>query len=330
MKFISKARVWVGAVVAMAASQPAYATDATVAAGFPDKAMRMVVPFAPGGMTDLLGRLAADQLSNLYEQPVVVENRAGASGHVGAHQVAKATADGYTMLLGTIGVHAAYSSYSKLSYSPSKDLQPVTVLGTSPNIVLVPVNSRFKTFGELLAHEKEHPGELNYATAGPGSSVHMVTALYEQLSGSKLTYVPYKGSGPALIDMIGQRVDVMFDNLPTGYPHVQSGKLRILAITSKNRHPLIPDVPSIAESGIPAYDAESWFTVAMGSRVPQPIIDKVSADLRKVMSTPEMKSKLLDMGITLVANTPAEARSLFASETEKWSKVIQSSGIKLD
>lgn len=330
MNILSKARFYLGGVAAMLALQgPSIATTPDLA-DFPRKPMRMVVPFAPGGMTDLLGRIAADELSKLYGQAVVVENRPGASGHVGAHQVAKADPDGYTMLLGTIGIHAAYKSYSKLSYEPEKDLQPLMVLGSSPNIVLVPTNSRFKTFDEVLAYEKASPGELNYATAGPGSSVHMVTALYEQLTDAKLNYISYKGSGPALVDLIAERVDVMFDNLPTGYPHVQSGRLRILAISSKNRHPLIPDVPAIAESGIPEYDAESWFSVAMGSGVPKPIVDKVSADLRSVMSSPQAKAKLLDLGITLVASTPEEARDIFTSETEKWTKVIESANIKLD
>ncbi|NYT57545.1 tripartite tricarboxylate transporter substrate binding protein [Alcaligenaceae bacterium] len=330
MKPLFRARIWASSIVAILALQGSCVASQTDLNDYPNQPIHMVVPFAPGGITDLLGRLVADQLGTLYTQPVVVENRPGASGHVGANLVSKTEADGYTMLLGTIGIHAAYSSYSKLSYDPVKDLQPAMVLGASPNIVLVPANSRFKTFEELLAYEKAHPGELNYATAGPGSSVHMVTALYEQLIGSKLTYVPYKGSGPALIDMIGERVDVMFDNLPTGYPHVKSGKLRMLAITSKDRHPLIPDTPTIAESGVPGYDAGSWFSVAMDSEVSPAIVNKLSGDIRTVMSTPEMKERLLDMGITLIASTPEEARSTFVSETEKWSKVIESSGIKLD
>ncbi|MCC2596848.1 tripartite tricarboxylate transporter substrate binding protein [Pusillimonas sp. MFBS29] len=330
MKRTLNPRAWLGGVAAMLALHGSCAAATADISDYPNQPIRMVVPFSPGGITDLLGRLVADELSQLYEQPVVVENRPGASGHVGANLAAKAEPDGYTLLLGTIGIHAAYSIYSKLAYNPSTDLQPAMVLGASPNIVLVPASSRFKTFGELLDYEKKHPGKLNYATAGPGSSVHMVTALYEQMIDTKLTYVPYKGSGPALIDIIGERVDVMFDNLPTGYPHVQSGKLRMLAITSKDRQPLLPDTPTIAESGIPGYEAGSWFSVALGSDVPEAIVDKISADVRKVMSTPEMQIKLQDMGITLIANTPDEARSMFVSETEKWGKVIESSEIRLD
>ncbi|MGB3287834.1 MAG: tripartite tricarboxylate transporter substrate binding protein [Burkholderiaceae bacterium] len=330
MEITFKAKLCISALTTTLALLSTPAAGSTDPASYPSKPIRMVVPQPPGGITDLLGRITAEELGKKYGQPLVVENRVGASGHIGAQQVAKGEPDGYTMLLGTIGIHAAYKVYSKLSYDPAKDLQPVTVLGASPNIVVVPANSRFKSFEEVLAYEKAHPGQLNYGTAGPGSSVHMVTALYEQFCGSKLSYVPYKGSGPALIDLIAGRVDVMFDNLPSGYPHVKSGKLRILAITSKDRHPLIPDVPTIAESGLPGYDAGSWFTVAMARDVPKPLIDKVNADLRSVMSTPQIRAKLLDLGITLVANTPEEASSMFVSETKKWTKVIEASNIKLD
>ena len=305
--------------------QAAFADDS-----YPSRQVRMVVPFPPGGSVDYIARIVIPEFAKKLGANVFIENKGGASGAIGTADVARADPDGYTMLLGTIGIHAAYKIYSKLSYEPEKDLQAVTVLGASPNIVLVPADSRFKSFQDVLAYEKSHPGELNYATAGPGSSVHMVTALYEQLSGSKLSYIAYKGSGPALVDLIAGRVDVMFDNLPTGYPHVKSGKLRILAITSKNRHPLIPQVPTIAESGIPGYDAESWFSVAMDKDVPKPIVEKVSADLRSLMSTPQMRAKLLDLGVTLVANTPQQASDMFISETEKWTKVIESSNIKLD
>jgi tripartite-type tricarboxylate transporter receptor subunit TctC len=291
---------------------------------------RLIVPFAPSGITDLLGRIVADELAKLYGNPVVVENRAGASGHIGAQAVSKAAPDGCTLLVGTIGIHAAHKAYKKLSYDPQKELQPVTIIGESPNLVLVPENSQFNTIEEFLAFEKAHPNTLNYAMAGLGSSTHMVVALYEQLYKTKVNYVPYKGSGPALIDLIAGRVDVMFDNMPTGYPHVKSQRLKPLAITSRERHPILPNIPTLAESGIPGYEGTSWFTVSVHADVPAEKVEKLNKDLRTVLSKPEVKDKLGELGVSIVANTHKQAQAFVESETEKWTKVIEDSGLKLD
>ena len=330
MPSLTRACAWAGALVTALAWQAAAAANTAPAPSYPTRPVHLIVPFAPGGVTDLLGRLVGEQLAAAYGQPVVIENRPGASGHVGGQWVAKSAPDGYTLLLGTIGIHAAYRSYTKLAYDPAGELQPISVLAESPNVVLVPTSSPFKTFGQLLAHEKSHPGTLNYATAGPGSSVHMVTALYEKMIGAKLNYIPYKGSGPAMIDLIGGRVDVMFENFPTGYPHLQGGKVRALAVTGKDRNPLLPDVPTVAEAGVPGYDAQSWFTLATGSGVPAAIVDKLSRDLHRIMAVAEMRTKLNDLGMTMVMDTPEQARQVFASETAKWTKAIEASGIKLD
>lgn len=330
MNHLTRARKWVGGIAAILVLQSAAAAASPTTTDYPDKPIHLIVPFAPGGMTDLLGRLVGEQLGAAYGQPLVVENRPGASGHVGAQLAARSAPDGYTLLLGTIGIHAAYRSYTKLPYDPAKDLQPIVVLAESPNIVLVPAGSPFKTFAQLLAHEKSHPGTLNYATAGPGSSVHMVTALYEKMIDGKLNYIPYKGSGPAMVDLIGGRVDVMFENLPTGLPHLNAGKVRALAITSSQRSALLPDIPTIVEQGIPGYEAQSWFTLATNSEVPAAIVDKLSDDLHRIMETPEIRTKLNGMGVTMVMDTPAQARQFFASETAKWTEVIEASGIKLD
>ena len=331
MKRINSQRRLVTAAMAALALQfgAGLAPANAQAAEYPQKAIQLVVPFAPGGITDLLGRLLAERMETLYPQPIVVENRPGASGHIGASLVAKAQ-DPHMLLVGTIGIHAAYSAYSKLPYDPAAELQPIMILSESPNVVLVPVNSPFKTFEELLAFQKANPGKLNYATAGPGSSTHMVIALFEQQIGTQITYVPYKGSGPALIDLIGGQVDVMFDNLPTGLPHVQGGKLRALAVTSPQRDPLLPDVPTVAESGVPGYAGQSWFTLAAGNTVDPAIVDKLSADVREALQSDEMKQRFSKLGMTIVASTPQQARERFDSETRKWSEVIRQSGIKLD
>lgn len=330
MTIFVKARTWTLIAASAFALTAGTAAAATDVADFPEKPIRMVVPFAPGGITDLLGRTIADELGKHYGQPVVVENRPGASGHIGAQMVSKAPADGYTLLVGTIGIHAAYSAYSKLGYEPQNALQPVTIIGDSPNIVLVPTESPFQTIDDFLKFEKENQGKLNYATAGPGSSTHMVIALYENMFDTRVSYVPYNGSGPALIDLIAGRVDVMFDNMPTGYPHVVSGRLRPLAITSKTRNPILPDVPTLDEAGVTGYEGTSWFTVAVGSDVPEAIVDKLNDGISTVLAQQNVQDRLGELGLSIIASSPAEAREFFVTETDKWTRVIEASGIKLD
>lgn len=306
------------------------AASVAAAQDYPNRPIRLVVPFPPGGATDILGRLVAERLGADYKQAVVVENRPGASGHVGAQQVAKSPGDGYTLLAGTIGIHAAYASYRKLGYDPAAELQPILVIGESPNIVTVPAASPYKTFGDFLADAKANPAKINYASAGPGSSIHMVTALFELQSGARLTHVPYKGSGPALVDLIGGQIQVMFENFSSGMPHVRSGKLRVLAVTTAKRDPKLPDVPTIAEAGVPGYSATSWFTFAAPRAVPAELIEKLNRDAQRALSTPESAARLDALGVTFTPNTPAEAAAFFKSETAKWNRVIEAANIRLD
>lgn len=312
------------AAVSMVAGSPALAQD------YPSKPIKLVVPNPPGGVTDLLGRIVSERLGALYGQPVVVESRAGASGHLGAQQVAKSPPDGYTLLLGTIGIHAAYASYRKLGYDPATELVPVTVLAESPNVVVVPAASPLQRFDDLLKQAKADPASLNYATAGAGSSVHMVTALFETVSGAKVNYVPYKGSGPAMVDLIGGQVQVMFENLPSAMSFIESGRVRALAVTGARRDPRLPNVPTIAESGLPDYAAESWFTVAVPRGTPQPIVEKLARDLKQVLATPEVRTQLHKLGATLVLRAPADSQRFIAAETTKWLRVIQATKLQLD
>ncbi len=314
-----------GAVLASAMlAVSAFAQD------YPSKPIRIVAPFAPGGAVDILARLIAERLGPLYGHSIIVENRPGASGHVGAQLVAKSTGDGYTLMVGTIGIHAAYKSYSKLTYDPTKELQPIMVIGESPNIVVVPANSSAKTFTEFLAHAKANPGKVNYASAGPGSSIHMVTALFELASGARMNHVPYKGSGPALIDLISGQVDVMFDNMSSGMPHVQGGKLRVLAVTGPKRDPRLPDVPTIAEAGVPGYAGTSWFTLAAPASMPAALVERINRDVQKVLSSPEVIARYNQLGINYSPNTAAEAAAYFRSETLKWNRVIEAAKLQLD
>ena len=297
---------------------------------YPNRPVRIVVPLAPGGASDILGRLVAERLGALYKQSFIVENRPGASGHLGAQQVAKSPGDGYTLMIGTIGIHAAYASYSKLGYDPAAELQPIMVLGESPNIVAVPASSPYRTFGDFLADAKANPGKINYGSAGPGSSIHMVTALFEVMSGARLSHVPYKGSGPALVDLMSGQIQVMFENFSSGKPQVRSGRLRVLAVTIDKRDPRIPDVPTIAESGVPGYAGSSWFTFAAPRSLPKDLVEKLNRDLTGALQAPDVVSRLDSLGVTFTPNSPAQAEAYFKSETVKWNRVIQATNLKLD
>ena len=308
----------------------ALACGPAAAQAYPSRPVRLVVPFAPAGIADILGRLVAEPLSQLWGQQVVVDNRAGASGHIGAQQVAQAAGDGYTLAVGTIGIHAAHASYRKLAYKPAEELRPITILAEAANVVLVPAASPYKTFADFLADAKANPGRVAYGSAGPGSSVHMVTALFELMSGARLNHVPYKGSGPALVDLIGGQIQVMFENIGSGMVHIKSGKLRALAVTGAMREPTLPDVPTVAEAGVPGYAATSWWTVAAPRSAPTALVDRIQQDLKRVLATPAMQARLDAIGVRAVVNPPAEAEAFFASETVKWNRVIEAAKLQLD
>ncbi|MBC7664558.1 MAG: tripartite tricarboxylate transporter substrate binding protein [Caulobacter sp.] len=303
---------------------PAFGQD------YPGRPVRLVVPFAPAGAADILGRILAERMSPLLGQTMVVDNKPGASGHLGAQLVAKSPGDGYTLLVGTIGIHAAYSSYRKLGYDPATELQPIMLLGESPNLVLVPADSRYRALKDLIADARANPGKVNYATAGPGSSVHMVTALFELAAGARMNHVPYKGSGPALIDLIGGQVDVMFDNMSSGLPHVERGKLRVLAVTGPAREKRLPNVPTVAEAGVPGYSGTSWFTLAAPASMPAALVARLSREAHRALASPEAASRLEKLGIAFTPNTPEQAAAYFRSETVKWNRVIEAAKLQLD
>jgi tripartite-type tricarboxylate transporter receptor subunit TctC len=305
-------------------------TGTVMAQDYPNKPIRLVAPFAPGGAVDILARIIGERLSTQYSHNVIVDNKPGASGHLGAQIVAKSPGDGYTLMVGTIGIHAAYASYTKLTYSPAKELKPIMIIGEAPNVVLVPANSRYKTFADFLADAKANPGKVSYASAGPGSSVHMVTALFELASGARLNHVAYRGSGPALIDLISGQVDVMFDNMSSGMPHVQSGRLRVLAVTGSKRDLRLPDVPTISEAGVPGYSGTSWFTLAAPASMPAALVEKLNKDVQRVLASPEVVARYDKLGMNYTPNSPVEAATFFKSETIKWNRVIEAAKIQLD
>ena len=300
------------------------------AQAWPSKPIRIIVPFAPGGTADVMGRLVAQRLGPLYPQQFVVETRPGSGGHIGAEATAKAAPDGHTIVIGTIGIHAAYGVYSKLNYDPSKDLQPVILLGELPCVLVVNPNVPVRTVGEFLALAKAKPGEINFGSAGTGTSTHMTGALFALAAGVDLTHVPYKGSSQALTDLLGGQIQAMFENLPTLPPHIAAGKLRALGVTSKTRAAALPDVPTVAESGVPGYESTAWFTVAAPAKVPAEIIRKLNADINAFIHAPDLQPRLKEIGVTPVGGSPEAAAKYFAAETEKWNGVIRAARIKAD
>ena len=297
---------------------------------YPVKPIRIVAPFAPGGAVDLLARILAERLGALYGQNIIVDNKPGASGHLGAQFVAKAPADGYTLMVGTIGIHAAYASYSKLNYKPADELQPIMVIGESPNVVVVPAQSKYKNFADFLAEARTQAAKINYASAGPGSSVHMVTELFQLATGQRMNHVPYRGSGPALVDLMAGQVDVMFDNISSAMPHIQSGKLRVLAVTGPKRDPRLPEVPTIAESGVSGYSGTSWFTLAAPAGLQMPLVEKLNRDVQRILANPEVRSRYNQLGIEYEPNSPAQAKAFFVTEPHKWNRVIEAAKLQLD
>ena len=309
----------ISASVAGAAPVAAIAQD-----GFPQpgRQLRIIVPFTAGGSSDVQARMLADRLSRLWGQPVVVENKPGAGGHLGGRYVADQPADGYTLMVGSIGLHAAYGVYSKLAYDPARDLRVVTVLAEMPHVVVATPSLPASNLAELTALAKKAPGTVNFGSAGVGSSVHMMGELYKLQAGAPIVHVPYRGSSAALNDLLGGQIQLMFENPPTVLSHIRGGKLKALAVTGSQRLAALPDVPTAAESGLKDYVATSWTTVAVSSKVPEAIVKKLNDDIRKVVATPEFRKGLQEQGMSAVANSLPEAQSFVAREKQRWDRVI--------
>lgn len=292
--------------------------------GFPQpgRQMRIIVPFTAGGSSDVQARMLADRLSRLWGQPVVVENKPGAGGHLGGRYVADQPADGYTLMVGSIGLHAAYGVYGKLAYDPARDLRVVTVLAEMPHVVVATPSLAASNMAELTALAKKAPGTVNFGSAGVGSSVHMMGELYKLQAGAPIVHVPYRGSSAALNDLLGGQIQLMFENPPTVLSHIRGGKLKALAVTGSQRLAALPDVPTAAESGLKDYVATSWTTVAVSSKVPEAIVKKLNDDIRKVVATPEFRKGLQEQGMSAVANSLPEAQSFVAREKQRWDRVI--------
>ena len=303
---------------------------AAQAGGFPDKAIRIVVPFPPGGATDAAARLVAVKMSEHWGQPVVVDNRAGAGGNVGSDLVAKAPADGYTLVMGVTGSHAINTSlYSRMPYDPVADFVAISQVAVVPNVLVVHPSVPAKNLAELVALAKKEPGKLNYASLGNGTAAHLGMEMLKAEAGVDITHVPYKGSAPAVSDLLAGQVQMMVDGLPSALPHIKAGKLRAIALTSLRRSPSLPDLPTIAES-YPGFYADAWSGLFAPKGTPQPVVDKLSAEVQRILKLPEVREKLAALGAEPVGSTQAEFAAHVKKEIDKWAKVVKTSGAKVD
>ncbi len=309
----------------------AFATLAPAQTPYPSKPIRIVVPFPAGGTTDILARAVAQRLTETLGQSVVVDNRPGAGGNIGAELVAKAAPDGYTLLMGTVGTHAINASlYAKMPYDHVRDFAPIILVAGVPNVLVVnpalPVNS----VQELIAYGKANPGKLNFASSGNGTSIHLSGELFKTMTGVQMAHVPYKGSSPALVDLMGGQVQLMFDNLPSALPQIKAGKLKALAVTSAQRSTALPDVPTVIESGLPGFEASSWFGLLAPAGTPKDIIAKLNGEVAKWLASPGRQGKAGRAGRDPGRPVARRFHAAHRGETVKWQKVVKDSGAKVD
>jgi tripartite-type tricarboxylate transporter receptor subunit TctC len=300
------------------------------AATFPDKPIRLIVPFAPGGGVDLAGRVVAQRLTERLPQPVIVENRAGASGLIGAEAVARAAPDGYTLLIGSQTTQAVVPTLvAKPPYDGARDFAPVILVATSPLVVTVNPALPVKNVAQLIALAKARPGQLTFGAAA-GGTPHMAGELFKATAGVDMLFVPYKGEGPAIADLIGGQIAVVFGNLPVVLPHVRSGRLRALAVTSAEQAAGAPDIPTVGTSGLPGFDASTWFGVFAPAATPREIVQRLNEEAAKGLLQPEVREKLAAQGLFVAAGPPEQLAKLLVTEIPRWSRIARASGLKLD
>jgi tripartite-type tricarboxylate transporter receptor subunit TctC len=316
---------------AAAACALSLAPLAAHAQAFPTKPITIVVPFSAGGTTDILARVIGQYMSKDLGQPVIVDNRAGAGGNIGAQNVARAAADGYTLLMGTVGTHAINQSlYKKMAFDPVKDFAPLSRVALVPNLLVANPAQPFKNVKELIAYAKANPGKVTFGSSGSGSSIHLSGEMFQQMAGVEMQHIPYKGSAPAVTDLLGGQIAVMFDNMPSAIGHVKAGKLRALAVTTPKRSPALPDVPTIAEAGVPGYSATSWFGLLAPAHTPAPVLAKLNASILKALADPDVKKKMAEQGAEPYGEKPEQFAEFIRSETAKWGKIVKQSGATAD
>ena len=315
-------------VATFAATPAAFAQSA--ATNFPSKPIHIVVTFSAGGAPDILARLIGERLTAAWGQPAIVDNKPGAGGNTGADSVAKAAPDGHTIVVGTVGTHSINGAlYAKMPYDMVKDFAPVTLLATTPNMLVVNNEVPAKNLKEFIALGKKE-GKMTFASSGSGTSIHVSGELFKTMTGIDMEHIPYKGRATAIPDLLGGRVTMMFDNMPSSLALVREGKLRALGVTSAQRSAAAPEIPTIAEQGLPGFEATSWFALFAPAGTPRPVIDKLQAEVKKILGTPEAGKRLAEIGLEPVGSTPEELAAYQRAEIVKWAKVVKDSGAKVE
>ena len=315
-------------LLALAGACAATCDSALAQQDFPVKPVTLVIPFPPGGGTDTSGRILAEQLGKRWGQPVVVENRGGAAGQIGADAVAKSRPDGYTLLLGNIGTQSINPSlYKRLPYDPDRAFAPVSLVAELPLAMMVNPGVPAHTTAEFIALAKEHPGEMSFSSAGAGGAPHLVAEMFKDRTGTQILHVPYRGGGPAVADLIAGHVQLSFMTVLEASGHIKAGKLRALAVTSSRRVPALPDVPTLAESGLPGFDANSWVGLLAPAGTPAPIVDRIAADVRAILDDPAVKARYVQLGGIPHATTPGEFSKMIAEDRSRYAQIIHARNI---
>ncbi|MFG5776234.1 Bug family tripartite tricarboxylate transporter substrate binding protein [Comamonas sp. J-3] len=315
---------------AIAAATAALCGSANAQSSYPSKPVTIVVPFSPGGATDIMSRTLAERLKNRLGQPVIVENKPGAGTMIASEHVAKAAPDGHTVLLAASSLGIAPSLYSKVNYDPVKDFAPISLVASVVHVLSVHPSIPAKNVAELVSYVKANPAKANYGSVGAGTSTHLESELFNTMAGIKMEHVPYKGSAPALLDLVGGNINVMFDAYASSKPFINDNKIRLLAVTTAKRSALLPDVPTVAESGLPGYEAMPWLGFVAPAGTPAAVVNKFHAELMEVLKEPAVQEKFQSLGLEIIGNTPAEFSEFIKKDIVKWAKVVKDSGAKAD
>ena len=304
---------------------------AAFAQGYPSKPIRFVVPYPPGGPLDTIARLLGQKVAESVKQPVIVDNKPGAGGNIGADFVAKAPADGYTILMGAVATHAINPTlYAKIPYDPVRDFSPVTQVASTPNVLVVNPSLPVASVADLVAYAKANPGKLNFGSGSTGSAGHLAGELFKSLAGVQMTHIPYKGAAPAMQDLVGGQIHLMFDNMASSLTQVRAGRVKALAVTTAKRSSLAPELPTVAESGLAGFDISTWFGIFAPAGTPREAIARLHTEFTRALAAPDVREKMINLGAEPVGNTPAEFATYIRAEAEKYARVIKASGAKAD
>jgi len=319
------------AVVCIALIACGTAAAADLAAGYPNRPIRIIVAYTPAGTTDILARALGQKMTENWAQPVIVENRPGANGNIGTEIAARATPDGYTITMGTAGTHSINNTlYPKLSWHAQRDFEPISLVAVVPNLLVVTNALPVRSVKELVAYAKANPGKLTFGSPGIGATAHLSMELFKTLTGTSMVHVPYKGSAGVLADVMAGQIQLAMDNIPVYLPQAKAGKIRALAVSSPKRTPAAPDIPTVAEAGVPGFEALSWFGLLAPAKTPKAIVDKLAAETQRILKLPDVSERIVALGAQPVGGTPQEYAAFIRSEIAKWQKVIRDAGVKAE